>query len=286
MKLFHQTIAIFSALLLFGWASTTTLQAQDETLEDVLEAHFEAVGQDKLAKVKSIHMIGKMSVMGMEIAMEIQQKRPLMYYTKSTIKGMEIINGFDGETAWMQNPMQSAGKAVKMPDEQAKQTLEQADMDGLLHDYEEKGYKLVLVGEEEVEGTETYKLKLTKENGDEIDIFLDMDSYMMIKTKAKMDMMGQEIEAETFFSNYKMIDGVAIPTSIETKAGPQGAMTMEFDEIEFNVEMDDEIFKIPGGVENALEAPKSPAELDREQKIKEIKEKVKEAKAEEGGGNK
>lgn len=286
MKSFHQIVAVFSAFLILGWANVSLVQAQGESLEEILEAHFEAVGQEKLAEVKSIRMKGKMSIMGMEVPMEIQQKRPLMYYSKSTVQGMEIVSGFDGETGWMINPMQSEGKPVKMPASQNERTLEQADMDGLLYNYEEKGHKLELAGEEEVEGTDTYKLKLTKTNGDEVSLFLDMDSYMIIKTRAKMDMMGQSMEAETFLSNYKMIDGVALPTSIETKAGVQGGMVMQFDEIEFNVEIDDEIFKIPGGEENAVAAPKTEAELEREKKIKEVQEKAKQQeKVKEGGGD-
>jgi hypothetical protein len=293
MKLIHQTFAIFSALLIFGWANTSTVQAQDETLEEILEAHFEAVGQEKLNEVKSMTMTGLMSANGMELKMEIKQMRPLYYHTKMLIQGMEIISAFDGENGWMKSPMQAAGKPVKMPEDQTKRTMEQADMDGFLYNYKEKGHKLVLIGEEEVEGTNTYKLKLTKSQGDEVLMFLDKDSYILIKTIAKMDMMGQEMEAETFYSNYKMIDGVAIATSIEVKAGSQGGMTMQFDDIEFNVELDEEMFKIPGGLENATEPYKE--ESARDKKIKEVKEKAEKAEKakeeekkekKEGDGNK
>lgn len=287
MKLIHQAFAIFSALLIFGWANTSTVQAQDATLEEILEAHFEAVGQEKLNEVKSMSMTGLMSANGTELKMEIKQMRPLYYHTKMVIQGMEIISAFDGEHGWMKSPMQAAGKPVMMPEDQAKRTMEQADMDGFLYNYKEKGHKLVLIGEE-VEGTDSYKLKLTKSQGEEVLMFLDKDSYILIKTIAKMDMMGQEMEAETFYSNYKMIDGVAIATSIQVKAGPQEAMTMQFDDIEFNVELDEEMFKIPGGLENATEPYKE--ESARDKKIKEVMEKAGKAKnselqeKKEGGG--
>lgn len=270
MKLFHQTIAIFSALLIMGWANTSKLQAQDESLEEILEGHFEAVGQENLGDVKSMTMKGKMMVMGMEFPMEIQQKRPHYYRTVATFQGMEMTSGYDGEVAWSVNPMQGGGKPVKLPEEQAKRTEDQANMDGLLYDYEEKGYSLELMGEEEVEGTDTYKLKLTKDDDSEVFIFLDIDSYIIIKTTAVMDMMGQTIEAETFFSNYKMIDGVAIAHSIESKAGEQNVV-MQFDKIEFNVELDDELFAMPSeeGEEDVEEVSEESEGAETEEEIME-----------------
>ena len=53
------------------------------------------------------------------------------------------------------------------------------------------------VGKEDVEGTPAYKLKVTKKNGDVVNVYIDAEQYMEIKEAGKTKVRGQEIESET-----------------------------------------------------------------------------------------
>ena len=57
--------------------------------------------------------------------------------------------------------------------------------------------------------------------------------------------MGNETETDTYMSNYMMIDGIAVPGKTETKMQGQLLMTLLFDKVEFNVELDDALFEKP-----------------------------------------
>jgi outer membrane lipoprotein-sorting protein len=121
----------------------------------------------------------------------------------------------------------------------------QADYDGIFYNYEEQGDKLEYVGTEELDDIEVYVLKLTRKNGDVIDSYIDAENYVVLKTKSKMNVQGVESEAETIFSNYKYVDEMLNPFSMETKVNGETVMQMVFDEIAYNVDIDDSIFEMP-----------------------------------------
>ncbi|MEE9118364.1 MAG: hypothetical protein V3U02_07205, partial [Calditrichia bacterium] len=47
------------------------------------------------------------------------------------------------------------------------------------------------------------------------------------------------------FSNYKYVDEILSPFAIETKMNGETVMQMVFDEITYNVDIDDSIFDMP-----------------------------------------
>ena len=135
--------------------------------------------------------------------------------------------------------------AVEVTGPEAEGLIESSDMDGQLWNYKEKGHQLVLEGTEEVEGTETYVLKLTKKNGNIDYYYIDKDSYLILKVKTKTMMNGSEMEVESLTSNYQDVDGYLAPFTIEQKMGGQAVLTIMLEEVKVNVEIDDAIFSKP-----------------------------------------
>src|SRR5690606_37899900 len=95
-----------------------------------------------------------------------------------------VINGYDGETAWTINPMMGSGPQ-KLPPDQARQTRQQADIDGPLVDYAAKGYTLEYLGEEAVKGQPAHKLRLMEADSTEAFMYLDAASYLPVKTESE-----------------------------------------------------------------------------------------------------
>jgi outer membrane lipoprotein-sorting protein len=119
-------------------------------------------------------------------------------------------------------------------------------MDGLLVDYKEKGHQIEYAGKEDVEGTPAHKLKVTKKNGDVVNVYIDAESYMEIKDAGKVKVRGQEIEGQTLFGDFKKVDGVVYPFSIEQKSsGGPGGMTITISKIEINPTVDASRFAMP-----------------------------------------
>jgi len=247
----RKILALTLVLLIFS-----AFTASSQTLDDILNKYYEARGgYEKVKSVKSMKTTGKQMVQGMEVPFIIQQKRPNLLRIEATLQEQTIIQGYDGETAWMINPLTGSNDPQTLPEEQAKNIIEQADIDGYLVDYKEKGHTVELIGEEDVEGTAAYKLKVNLKNGDIRYNYLDAEYFLELKVIAKIKRQDTEIEAVTYYSDYKEVDGMMMAHSFETKRGGTTVSQIAVDNIELNVEMDDAIFKIPAKTEKE-ETPK------------------------------
>ncbi len=216
-----------------------------QTVDEILADYFAANGQDKLLATESMTTKGKIIQGQFEIPFTSYHKRPYYFKSEAEFQGMKITSGFDGERGWSINPMTGSSDPQPMTEEQIDKMKLQADYDGIFYNYKDKGYKVELTGKDKVDDIDVYVITLTRPNGDVITSYIDAENYVLLKTKSKMKMQGVETEAETYFSNYKITDGILQPYSIETKVDGKTVMQMAFDEFKFNVDFPDSIFDMP-----------------------------------------
>ncbi|MCD4736409.1 MAG: hypothetical protein K8R53_10215, partial [Bacteroidales bacterium] len=94
---------LFSTLFALCMVLSVNLQAQD--LEEILENHFDVVGQEKLATINTIKMTGNIVQGGMELPFLMYMSRPLKIKMEISIQGQKMIQAFNGESGWYINPM-------------------------------------------------------------------------------------------------------------------------------------------------------------------------------------
>ncbi|MEN8155809.1 MAG: hypothetical protein ABFS10_02570 [Bacteroidota bacterium] len=234
--------SIFLTFLMAMMAMSFTY-AQD--LDEILENHFETIGQENLLDIESMLATGKAAQMGMEFPFTMINKRPGMLKLIINVQGAEIIQAFDGETVWVINPMSGSADPVDITGPEADGLIESADMDGQLWKYKEKGHQLELEGTEEIDGTEAFVLKLTKKNGNIDYYYLEQESYLIFRMKSKTIINGSEVETEVLFSNYQDVEGYIMPFTTEQKQGGQTVMTILMEEVKTNTEPDDTLFSKP-----------------------------------------
>jgi outer membrane lipoprotein-sorting protein len=221
--------------------------AQDLSLDEIVANHYEALGGlDQLKSVTTRQMTGVMSLpQGMEATFLLISKRPTKARMEFTLQGLTAVQAYDGETAWMVMPFMGQTEPEVMPPDLAEPMSEEADFDGPLVDYQEKGHQLELAGMEEVEGADTYKLKLTLTNGEVTYYFLDAEYFLPIKTTSQRTIQGADLDIATTLSDYKEVDGMMIPHSIAITGQGPGTQTLTINVIEHNVAIDDERFMMP-----------------------------------------
>ena len=217
--------------------------AQD--LDEVLAAHFKASNQDAILKLKGMYMLGKSGRMGQEFKFEMWQKRSAQYKMVVDIQGQQMIQLFDGEHAYMVAPWTGSLDPQEMGPTETEQLKERADIDGDLWNWKEKGSVLSYEGEDELEGSEVYLLKLIKKNKDEVTYYLDADSYLPIKVVTKTQMQGSQVSIETYMSNYKDVDGIVMAHYIENRMNDQVMSTVSIDSINLNPDIPEDFFKKP-----------------------------------------
>jgi len=229
---------ILTALMLFAFVGT-----QAQSLDKVLEKHFEATGHDKMADVKTFKIKAKMSMMGMDMPMDMIIKKPNKFRTEIDMMGQKTIQAYDGEKGWMINPMMGPG-AQALEGEQLSQAMDQADMEGELYDFKKKGHNAELIGKVNADGVEAYRIKFTGKDGNVKNYFIDANTYLVLKVKATVKAQGQSMEIESKMLEYQNIDGIQMPKKIEVVL-PMGTQSIIMEEIKFNEEVDDAIFAQP-----------------------------------------
>jgi hypothetical protein len=98
------------------------------------------------------------------------------------------------------------------------------------------------MGKEDVDGTECFKLKLTRKSGNEYVYFIDPSNYYIIRSLNKVKANGQEIEQKVNFSNYKKLpEGIVVPLTMENSSIPA---PINVKKVEVNVPIEDAVFKV------------------------------------------
>jgi outer membrane lipoprotein-sorting protein len=236
-----KTMVWLAAFLLVG-----TFQVQAQDLNEILDNYFEAMGLENMGKLENSITHMKLSQAGQEMPMKIYRKGQEKLRTEVSMAGMEMITVINGDKGWMINPMMGSKTAQPLPEAQLEQARKQnGDMGGPLYNWEEKGYKVELLGTDDLDGTEVYKIKLQMDADEEPStLYMDAENYLILRMDSKADMMGQELNIVTSFSNFKKVKGVLMAHSIESDMGMmKSSMTVE--KIETDVELDDKLFAKP-----------------------------------------
>jgi len=109
-------------------------------------------------------MTGKMVMGGaMEAPFVVYRARPKNQRVEFTFQGMTGVQAFDGKSgsSWSIMPFMGKKDPEVMPAEESKMMAEEADFDGILVDWKDKGHKIESLGKEQVEGADCYKVKVT-----------------------------------------------------------------------------------------------------------------------------
>lgn len=218
-----------------------------QSVDEVVGKYYEAAGGLATFKaVNSMRISGRMTLgQGMEAVFTRITKRPKFVRLDFTLQGMTASQAYDGQTAWMFVPFMGQTAPEVMPADLAKGMEEEADFDGPLVDYKPRGIQVELVGKEPVEGTSTFKLKVTMKSGDVTYYFIDAEYYLPIRTESKRTLQGREFNIVTTLGDYKPEGGLVVPHSIQVSGQGPGTQGFIIEKVEINPALKDEDFKMP-----------------------------------------
>jgi outer membrane lipoprotein-sorting protein len=242
MKTITTIIAAVALLVL------TPMQAQ--TADEILDNYFENTGgADAWNALEGVKMTANVNAQGMEIPVEIYQTKDGKQLVKINFQGQEITQlAFDGETMWSTNFMtMQAEKSDTETTENMKKTMK--DFPSPLLNYKEKGFSVELMGDETMEGTETFKIKLTQDpvmvDGKEVPnvsyYYFEKENFVPIAVEAEIRQgpaAGQM--SKSTMSDYEEVDGLYFPFSMS-----QGGQPFSITEIQLNPEINMSMFKFP-----------------------------------------
>lgn len=244
-------IVVFAAFLC---AISLSAQTVDEIIAKNLQAHG---GVAKLKAIHSIRITGNFDSGGVQAGFVQVYKRPMRIRMDATLQGVTLTQAYDGQNGWQIMPFTGQNTPAAMNAEDLKRLQEEADFDGPLMDYKQKGNAVELVGKEKVDGADTYHLRVSMKNGDVLNFYLDATTYLTLKRAGKAVVQGTPLEVETHYSDYREVDGVKFPFSLQQEAadGQVPDQKITFQKVELNVPVEDSVFKMPA----AAQTPKTAA---------------------------
>ena len=238
MKLLKSSLVLLLA--------TAALSVNAQSVDDVVDKHIAAIGgKDAISKIKSMVIESEVSVMGQSFPSTTSILVNKGFKNVTTVNGMEIIQAFSTDTAWSVNPLMGASTPQGMSAEQKKLGASSYDVGGPLMNYKEKGSIVELTGSDSVNGIKAIKMKIKDKNNTETTMWLDPNTYYILKQEVKLTADGQEVVSTSTFSDFKKTEsGMVMP--FVTNTSNQGFdITITHTKIDFNKDIDPKIFDIP-----------------------------------------
>lgn len=211
-----------------------------QTADEIVNKHIEAIGgTDAWKKVNSMVTTGTLKMQGAEIAISLtvlNGKGSRQDITAMGMNGYQIVTPTQG---WNFMPFQGQKAPEPITADDLKEAQDELDVQGSLVDYKTKGHTVELLGTDDVDGVDAFKLKETLKSGKTQTIFIDPKTYYIIRVISKQKANGNEVDVTTNVSNYqKLPEGIMVPLSIGL---PFGEMIIS--KVEINKPIDENIFK-------------------------------------------
>jgi len=243
-----EEVSTRTVLAAFIGLAFCTSSASAQTADELVTKYVKAIGgADKISAIKTLRRTGKfIGGGGFEAPIIEENKRPAMVRQDFTIQGLTGTTAYDGNVGWKIQPWEGKKDAESLGEEEMKSVVEDADFDGPLVNYKQKGNKIEYLGLDPVDGTDAYKLKVTLASGDTRIYYMDTDYYVPIKIEIKRTVRGAEREYEIALGEYKEVSGWYQPFSIETNVkGNPNKSKVAYEKIEANVPIDNKRFAKP-----------------------------------------
>jgi hypothetical protein len=245
------------AVILLAAVAAASVCVCGQTADELIAKNIEAKGGiEKIKAIKSVRMTGKVDGGGGFTAVIGQEsERPNLVRETTTLQGMTAVEAYDGAAGWEIQPFGGRKDPQLMGEDELRDLLLDADFDGPLVDYKEKGNTVEFLGHDVVDGDDALRLKVTLKNGDIVYYYLDPDTYLEIRREVQTIIRGSIRESVTEMGSYKPVAGVMYPFSISqgSKANPAEATTT-IQKIDVNVPIEKADFALPASLKQGSKA--------------------------------
>jgi hypothetical protein len=233
-------------LLVFFMLGLVFMQyAQGQTVDEIINKYIDAKGgKAKLDAVKSVYMEGSREMMGSEVTVKVTTVQGKLFRNDFEFGGTSGYTIVTPSQGWSFIPMRSQNVEI-IPADRLKTMQAQLDIAGPLVDYIAKGNKAELQGKETINGKETHKIKMTLNSGKEVIFFIDTQTSLLLQSRQMSAAMGNNAPQEmiTNYSDYKSIDGIMFPQTINNPGSGVTGGSTTFDTIIINKTIDESQFK-------------------------------------------
>ncbi len=216
-----------------------------QSVDEIISKHIQAHGGIKAwEKVQSIKITGHFTAFSERNPyIEIKAKGD-KYFADLKIGQHKVTEGCNGTVYWTNNPWFDLPFARKMNENEIMVTQQKAEFCTPFFNYKEKGFTLKLEGKETVEGIETFKIMLTRKNGQTETWFLRTDNYLEYMSKSAWGDFASPVEQEAVYDDFRKVGEIIIPFYYERIFDTRNTIT-EIENVALNIFPKPSIFEIP-----------------------------------------
>jgi hypothetical protein len=198
-------------LYCLGSPSPALSQEPGKTVDQYIKA---AGGGKALTKIQTLTLEGTFTGEdGKSGTYTLDTKLPNRYYSELLVGEKNVIEAYNGKSAWHQTAAGELGTLVG-PEGMQLEAASQYYNSRLLNLKKNK-ITLALVGHAQVRGRDALQLEVTAATGVKRQVFFDAQTHLIAKEAATVAGMEQEI----LYDDYRAVDGVKLPYKIELRRG-------------------------------------------------------------------
>jgi hypothetical protein len=164
--------------------------------------------------------------------------------------GQRSLRVFDGRHGWKVRADRDGRPDVKpFTPQELKFAQGSLVIDSPLMDRDTRHVAIELDGVDWVEGRKAYRLIVRTPSGERHNVWVDAQTFLDVKSdRTSYSQSGRPGTVSVFYRDFKLVDGLQIPSVIETGTGsgkPPDKMVIE--KVSLNPPLDDRMFARPGG---------------------------------------
>jgi outer membrane lipoprotein-sorting protein len=207
-------------------------------------------GLDAWRKIQTMVWVGHVdsaNTPAEELPFVLALKRPNKTRFEMTVLNRRAVRTFNGKQGWKLSPSATgSGEARPYTMDELKSAHDEQVIDGLLIDHQAKGVDVTLDGIDKVDGHTAYRLGVKLPSGVTRHVWVDAQSFLDVKYDREARGPRGPVTVEVKYSDYKDVEGLQIPFTIESGAAAAGKSDkLTIDKVSLNPPLDDAMFARP-----------------------------------------
>ena len=210
------------------------------TVEQILDKYVRAIGGETAhKKLISRVMKGKFEIPEKEVIGTIEQEAKAPDRLRVTLKAQikngkrfDLLTVFDGAAGWQFNPTNDGRRELTGEELAAIRRDAEFYREIKLNEHYPK---MTLIGKERVGKRAAYVIEATPREGNPEKWYFGAKSGLLIRIVDSYD--------DTYFDDYREVDGVKLPFSVHTSSAEEGVFIARFDGIRHNIPIEEVRFK-------------------------------------------
>jgi len=223
--------------------TVSILGAQD--LDQIIKLSNKAIGTDARSKIMHLQSGGYYVISGTEIKMpfKLKQSKPNKIRIETTVIGLKGIQTYDGQKAWLLNPLQGIEAKPADTEDMAFISATTAIDGPFLNRADKRSPSYV--GAKEYKGSSCFVVRITKSMEEHIDYYIDDKTYLIKFIRYEYKKNGAWYSMEYKVINYMDFEGAVFPEEISVAINGVEMTSLYLTKMKIVTEMNDKLFMKP-----------------------------------------